>query len=108
MSKSEVKKIAEKYVEKLRQNHFPFEQIYLFGSFAKGNFHEDSDIDIAVISEKFDEDDVNIWFQNRFKLGKLRWDVDLRIEPHGLSPQEFADGDSIMADQIKRHGIKIA
>ncbi|PIS07998.1 nucleotidyltransferase [Candidatus Berkelbacteria bacterium CG10_big_fil_rev_8_21_14_0_10_43_13] len=108
MSTTEAKQIGKRYAQHLRQNHFPFKQIYLFGSFAKGSFDEESDIDIAVISDKFDEVDVKKWFQNRFKLGKLRFDVDLRIEPHGLSPKEFEDEDSIMTYEIKKHGIKIA
>ncbi len=108
MSTAEAEQISKKYAEYLRQNHFPFEHVYLFGSFAKGSSRAESDIDIAVISKKFDESDVKKWFENRFELGKLRLNIDLRIEPHGLSPEEFEDGDSIMADQIKRHGIKIA
>jgi len=47
-----VEEALSKLAEKLRRNYGPVE-VYLFGSFAKGDWLEDSDIDIIVVSEKF-------------------------------------------------------
>jgi len=49
---SKVEEILNRFAEQLRENYGPVE-IYLFGSFAKGDWLEDSDIDIIVVSEKF-------------------------------------------------------
>jgi len=74
--------------------------MYLFGSYAKGNPHKDSDIDIALVVKK--------WKGNYFDvmplLWKIRRDIDLRIEPHVIVPQEDYAG---FLDEIQKTGILI-
>ncbi len=41
---------VERVVERVVANHDP-EEIYAFGSYAKGTLHEDSDLDLLVIVE---------------------------------------------------------
>lgn len=103
MSKAEAKKIIERYADNLKKNHYPFEAIYLFGSQMKGKSKEWSDIDVAVISDKLKRN----WDQNRFKLWHLRRAVDLRIEPHGFTVEEFKNNASPMIDEIKRTGERV-
>lgn len=58
------KSLADKlkyYIDKITQN-FRVSKIILFGSHAKGNPHEYSDIDIAVISPDLDKS--NLRFEN--------------------------------------------
>lgn len=74
-----------KYIEVLKKNNIPIWRIYLYGSYSKNTFHDDSDIDLAVFWDKneiagFDED---------VQLMGLRWDVDLRIEPHSFARADF-------------------
>ncbi len=45
--------IIEKYKEELRKLGINVEKVILYGSYARGTFREDSDIDLAVISEDF-------------------------------------------------------
>ena len=40
--------IVKKYVEKITKE-FTITAVYLFGSYAKGTEHKDSDIDVAII-----------------------------------------------------------
>ena len=47
MDKKDVIAIAEKYAGAVKSK-YSFIRIILFGSYAKGNFNSDSDIDIAV------------------------------------------------------------
>jgi len=47
MDKNEALKIAKRYVEAISAK-YQIESAILFGSFAKGNYHADSDIDIAI------------------------------------------------------------
>ena len=74
---------------------------YLFGSWAKGTEHADSDIDIAIVVEKMDD-----FFSVQMQLMRLRRDIDLRIEPH-----PFLEGDfniqNPFAWQIQKTGIEL-
>lgn len=107
MSKTEVKKIVKKYSENLKKHNVAFDHIYLFGSYAKNNQNETSDIDVAVVSSLFDEKNDKKRFENKLKISKLRLDIDLRLEPHGVSKEEFENKDSILAYEIKKTGIEI-
>lgn len=46
MDKGEALKIAHQYIETLSTKYVIL-QAFMFGSFAKGTYHADSDIDIA-------------------------------------------------------------
>ena len=88
----------------LVQKEFPvkIEQFYLFGSFAKGNPHVDSDIDVALIVNHLD-DNFDI-LKMEPVLWHLRWDIDLRIEPHLIARDtDYAD----FVNEIERTGIEI-
>ena len=76
MDKNEAIKIAKKYVDSISKK-YPIENAILFGSFAKGTNHPDSDIDIAIIFKKVDD-----IFDLQVELMCLRSDDDLLIEPH--------------------------
>jgi predicted nucleotidyltransferase len=103
MSGSEVKKIVKNYKRALEKAGYPFSAVYLFGSYAKGDAREESDIDIAVLSDKLREN----WNKNEEILWKLGADVDLRIEPVGFTPEDFSDGMDPMVREIKKTGIKV-
>ncbi len=61
----------------LLSKHFDIDKIVLFGSYAKGNQKDDSDIDVAIIVNSVDED----YFSYAPLLWKLRREIDDRIEP---------------------------
>jgi len=104
MSKDQVKKIVKTYADYLARQGFPFQSIYLYGSYARGNAHEWSDIDVAVISPKFAGKD---WNENEQQLWRWRRDIDIRIQPLGFSPNEFAEDLSPLVSEVKKTGIKI-
>ena len=56
----------------------------MFGSYAKGTENEDSDIDIAVISDDFED----IYDCMAVLMG-MTWDIDARIEPHPITTEDF-------------------
>ncbi|MFH1030282.1 MAG: nucleotidyltransferase domain-containing protein [bacterium] len=103
MSKIKVKKIIGEYAKKLRQEKFPIEAIYLFGSFSKNNPSKWSDIDIAVISEKFKKN----WDYNESLLWEYARKVDTRIEPIGLTNEELREGATPLTAEIKKKGVRI-
>ena len=103
MSRDQAKKIVETYAQRLKSQGFLFNQIYLYGSFAKGTSSNWSDIDVCVVSNKFVGKD---WNKNEQELWRLRRKIDLRIEPVGMSSEEF-NGLSPLASEIKKTGIAI-
>ena len=50
---AEIKEIIDRYLQALHQNKIPIKNAILFGSYAKGNNHEWSDIDLALVSDIF-------------------------------------------------------
>jgi len=47
-----IQKIVEDYIDKLSRQ-ISIDKVILFGSYAKGNTHKDSDVDIAIFSDYF-------------------------------------------------------
>ena len=103
MSKFEAKKIAGRYARKLRKENFPFFAIYLFGSYAKGKAGKESDIDVAVLSDKLKKD-LN---KNEELLWKFSVAVDPRLEPIGFTIDDFKDNADPMVLEIKKTGVRI-
>ncbi len=52
-TKQEIKTIIERYKEELKKLGITPSRVILYGSYAKGNPREDSDIDLIVISDDF-------------------------------------------------------
>ncbi len=104
MSKNEIIDIAKKYQKHLQESGVPVETMYIFGSQIKGTAHAWSDIDIAVVSRYLSEK----YTEGRFLLRKLRRDIDLRIEPHGFTPEDWADHANPMSYEIKKTGLQVA
>ena len=75
-------------------------KVLLFGSYARGDWRNDSDIDVAVGVEKIEGD----YLKAAGRLHKLAWPIDYRIEPHLL---ESGDDPSGFLEHILKHGIVI-
>ena len=89
------------YVSLLRKE-IPIAAVYVFGSHAKDSAHEDSDIDVAVISPSFGSDPVRdgSWLQNKL------WDAPSKnIDVIGYSPAFFEHENSPLIHEIKKSGI---
>ena len=100
MDKNEAIKLARRYLRRISRK-YQIENAILFGSFAKGTNHADSDIDIAIIFKSAD-DIIDL----QIELLKMRSDDDLLIEPHPFNKQDFNISNPIAAEII-RNGIEI-
>jgi len=100
-TRKQISQTILKYAEYLKKE-YNINGIYLYGSYAKGNNTEDSDIDVAVISEDFTGDII----EDTFCLMKLRRKFDYRIEPHPFLAAEFNE-DNPDAREVIQTGIKI-
>lgn len=99
----EIANIVEKYIAIVKEN-YNVVAIILFGSYAKGIEHEDSDIDIAVITDDIKTDK----FDEEVKLTLLRRNIDNRIEPHIISINDYENDETPFVVEVKNTGIKVA
>lgn len=76
MDKTKAIELARRYKSAL-SDIMPLKAIYLYGSYSKGYFHKDSDIDIAVVVERLDND----YFKDTPLLWKVRRKISNLIEP---------------------------
>jgi len=100
MDKTDALNIARQYASVIK-THFDCKQVFLFGSYAKGTHHEESDIDIAVIINEF-ENPMDI----QLELMRLRRKIDSRIEPHPFREKDF-DITNPVVHEILTHGQRI-
>ena len=101
--KDSIKKAIKNYIKALRNQGIPVKEVILFGSCARGGNRDESDIDVAIVSDAFSGDR----FEDRRRIVPLRRGIDSRIEPIPLTPEQFASGGNLI-DEIKQTGIKIA
>ena len=101
MDNAQALEIARKYVSVLKTK-FDCREVYLFGSYAKGTQHDESDIDIAVVLGEFDSS-----YDMRLELMRLRRPIDSRIEPHPFRVKEFNENNPL-AFEISKYGLKIS
>ncbi|MBM2816437.1 MAG: nucleotidyltransferase [Ignavibacteria bacterium] len=97
--------IADKiirYIKELEQNNFHIQHAYLFGSYSKGNFDEWSDIDIALVSDNFGENNI----LNKKMIRKITFSIDTDLSPVTYRPEEFTP-DNLFIKEILKTGIKI-
>lgn len=92
-----IHQIIERYLNILRENNIPLWRVYLYGSCAKGGWHKESDIDIAVF---WDKDTID-GFDEDVQLLKLTRKVDLRIEPHSFARTDFDESDPYIKEIVK-------
>ena len=100
--KSSIRKAIKNYIEALRNHGIPVNEVILFGSCVRGAIKEESDIDVAIVSNAFSGDR----FEDRRRIVPLRRGIDNRIEPIPLTPEAFASGGNLI-DEIKKTGIRI-
>ena len=96
MDKAEALNIAHKYAYLVKEKYDYIKIIIIFGSYAKGNFNNDSDIDIAVILK-----DYNNIMDIQVELMRLSRKIDSRIEPHPFRERDFELSNPIVNEIIK-------
>ena len=100
MDKNDAIKAAKRYVE-LVSKKFQIKTVILFGSYALGTNHPDSDIDLAIIFKSVDD-----IIDTQIELMKMRSDDDLMIEPHPFNASDFQVSNP-MVSEILKTGIEL-
>ena len=98
----EILNSINKFIKEIKK-HYNITTIILFGSYAKGTENEDSDIDIAVISDDFED-----IYESMANLMGMTWDIDARIEPHPIKKKDFDEESDYFIKEVINTGIKVA
>jgi len=102
MAGARVTQIAESIKNLLTDRNITVDRIIVFGSYAKGNYTKDSDLDIAVISRDFNEKDV---FQKAEMLKGLKWALvekfEIAVDIVPVSLKQWQESSSLVVDFIK-------
>ncbi len=100
--RDKVLRIIKAYLKEVEKAGIRIERAYLYGSYARGEETDDSDIDIAIVSSDFSDDR----FTEALRLKALRWKIDMRIEPMPISPEDFNESNPLVSE-ILSYGILI-
>jgi len=104
MAKEEVIELLKKYIILLNAEGISVNKAFLFGSYSNDSASDSSDIDIMIVSDKYDEtDDIVIG-----KIWKLTRKINTKIEPFLIGLNKFRnDNSSPLISMIKTKGIEI-
>lgn len=98
---TELSRVIDDLVRRLAEG-IRIEAIVLYGSYARGNAYEDSDIDIAVISPDFEGVPLSV---RQERIADLTIDGDYRVSPIGYPSSEYcAPGPHSFLGEIVRTG----
>ncbi len=104
MAKAEVIELLKKYILILNNNGIAVYKAFLFGSYSTNTATDASDIDILIVSEKYDESDD----EAVGKIWKLTRLVNTKIEPFLIGKNKFInDENSPLIEQVKKLGIEL-
>jgi len=96
--------IVRKYVSNLNNGGVEIYKAFLFGSYARNQASENSDIDVLLVSDAFDTDDDMILS----KPWSPKFRIDYRIEPIAMGTKRFkTDDSSILLEVVRREGLEI-
>ncbi len=98
-----IQEVIDKYISDLKKQ-IPIEKVFIFGSYAKGSPHSNSDIDIAIFSD---------YFKNMSRIDSLYFlllnavDYEIDLEPQGFTMDEYNMPVGLVSE-IVNTGIELA
>lgn len=104
MAQKEIITLIRDFVKRLSQEGIPVDKAFLYGSYARGEENEESDIDIMLVSEIFDGNDD----QTIGKTWRISRSVDVRLEPYTVGRKRFLnDQYSPLLQLVKKEGLEV-
>lgn len=105
MSQREVIDKVRQYCLLLNSSGITVEKAFLYGSWARGDGREESDIDVMIVSPVFDTHDELM----KAKAWRMTENIDLKIEPYTVGLLRFeTDNITPLLQIVKKEGIEIA
>ncbi len=97
-----VRKIIFKCIRELERNNIPVKEVILFGSYARGNYKEESDIDLLIVSPVFKGNRI----EDRKIIRKYVIKISSLLEIIPCSLRDYQKRDPFI-EEIVKSGIKI-
>lgn len=105
MADRAIVKVVQNYLDYVKKQGVPVSYGVLFGSYAKNTAHELSDIDVLVVSPRYDETHTAEDYENLWMYAAR---TDYRIEPIPVGEKQFVnDKNSMIIVIARREGQKI-
>jgi predicted nucleotidyltransferase len=98
MDKKAVLEIISAFKNSLESKGIKADKIILFGSYATGQYRLDSDIDVVVISQDFEN---KTYWERIDILSEAIYDILEPIEAMAFTPEEWQSRESIITDFAK-------
>lgn len=99
---NKIKNTVERFLQALKRNNIPINRVILFGSYARGNYTEWSDIDLAIVSDMF----VGNRFDDRKKIRPITLSISSDLEILPYNTKDFTEDDPFVKEIIET-GIEI-
>ncbi len=104
MAQREVIELVKKYVVLLNAEGISVNRAFLYGSYSNDTASDSSDIDVMIVSDKYDETDDEV----AGKIWNLTRRINTNIEPFLIGIKKFRNDDSSpLVSMIKTKGIEI-
>ncbi|MDR0913997.1 MAG: nucleotidyltransferase domain-containing protein [Oscillospiraceae bacterium] len=87
LDKATVISTVQRYAEAVKKEFDPA-AVILFGSYAKGDANEESDIDVGIVFNGLNDD----WLKTSSRLWNLAYDISWDLEPHLLDTTQDKSG----------------
>ena len=100
----EAEQVADRvktFILQIRKD-YPVVTAWLFGSWAAGNQHEHSDIDIGVVVPD------SVTNDQRFAIYSRARDFDINFEVVVISEHDYISEDPVIVHEMKTKGIRVA
>ena len=98
MGKKDVLEIIRQFRAALQTQGIGVSKIILYGSWARGNAHADSDIDVVVISRQFEGKE---YWERITIISEAIYKIFAPIEAVAMTPQEWESGDRMICAYAK-------
>ena len=99
MANKAIVKSIQKYLRYVQEQGIPVSYGVLFGSYAKGKAHKWSDVDLLVVSPKYDRKRTSADYENLWMYAAR---TDSRIEPIPVGEKQYKKDDSNVIIEIAR------
>ncbi len=95
--------MARRFKTLLKERGFPVRRVVLFGSVAKDTAHEQSDIDIAVVTDPF----LSSRLDEGSEILLASKDIDIRIQTVTLYREDFDRPFFGLGKELERTGVEV-
>ncbi len=99
LTRQDIIKAVEEFVASANETNITIEKILLFGSYAKGNPHPYSDIDLAVFSPQFVENP----FENIKAIQPTKRLPQMQLHLYPVNEYE----ENLFVQEIKKHAVDL-